>query len=160
MTSYGSYNDKKKPIILDSFVISISNCSFSFIAGFAVWTVVGYLKNKGMLEESNIAGVGLAFITYPTAIDTMPASNVWAVLLGATLFMLGIDSSFSAIEATSTVICDTAWSGKVPRMFVAFVLCLIGFLGSIPFCFNFGFTLFDIVDHYLCNYLLNLIGIL
>jgi len=47
MTSYGSYNDKKKPIILDSVVISISNCGFSFIAGFAVWSVVGYLENKG-----------------------------------------------------------------------------------------------------------------
>lgn len=74
--------------------------------------------------------------------------------------MLGIDSSFSAIEATSTVICDTAWGGRVPRMFVAFVLCAIGFLGSIPFCFNFGFTLFDTVDHYLCAYLLNIIGVI
>jgi len=90
----------------------------------------------------------------------MPGSNFWAVLLGLTLFMLGIDSSFSAIEATSTVICDTAYSGKIPRMFVAFVLCVIGFLGSIPFCFNWGFTLWDVVDHYLCNYLLNFIGIL
>ena len=44
MTSYGSYNDIRKPIILDSFVISVSNCSFSFIAGFAVWAIVGYLE--------------------------------------------------------------------------------------------------------------------
>jgi SNF family Na+-dependent transporter len=74
--------------------------------------------------------------------------------------MLGIDSSFSAIEATSTVICDTAWGGVIPRSFVAFVLCVVGFLGSFPFCFNFGFTLFDVVDHYLCAYLLNMIGVL
>lgn len=74
--------------------------------------------------------------------------------------MLGIDSSFSAIEATSTVICDTAWGGAVPRSFVAFVLCVFGFLGSFPFCFNFGFVLFDVVDHYLCAYLLNMIGVL
>jgi SNF family Na+-dependent transporter len=47
MTSYGSYNEVKKPIILDSVIISVGNCSFSFIAGFAVWCVVGYLKEIG-----------------------------------------------------------------------------------------------------------------
>jgi len=160
MTSYGSYNEIKKPIIADSVIISISNCSFSFISGFAVWLVVGYLDKIGKLDENKVVGASLAFITYPTAIDTMKDSNVWAILLGLTLFMLGIDSSFSAIEATSTVICDTAWKGKAPRMFIAFVLCVCGFLGSFPFCFNWGFVLFDVVDHYLCAYLLQIIGIL
>lgn len=160
MTSYGSYNDPKKPIIADSVIISVSNCSFSFIAGFAVWSVVGYLSELGLLEKSNISGVGLAFITYPTAIDELGWPNLWALLLGLTLFMLGIDSSFSAIEATSTVICDTAWAGRAPRMFIAFLLCLVGFVGSAPFCCNWGFILFDVVDHYMCNYLLLLIGIL
>lgn len=160
MTSYGSYNDIRKPIILDSCIISVCNCGFSFIAGFAVWAIVGYLEEQGTLKETKTSSVGLAFITYPTAIDLMPASGLWAFLLGSTLFMLGIDSSFSAIEATSTVICDTAWGGIVPRSFVAFILCVVGFLGSFPFCFNFGFTLFDVVDHYLCAYLLNMIGVL
>lgn len=160
MTSYGSYNKINKPIILDSVIISISNCSFSFIAGFAVWSVVGYLEALGKLDESKTSGVSLAFITYPTAIDTMSAPNFWALILGLTLFFLGIDSSFSAIEATSTVICDTAYAGKVPRMFIAFLLCSFGFLGSIPFCCNWGFVLFDVVDHYLCAYLLLIIGIL
>jgi len=121
---------------------------------------VGYLDHIGELNEDQVAGASLAFITYPTAIDTMSNPNVWAIILGLTLFMLGIDSSFSAIEATSTVICDTAWSGKAPRMFIAFVLCLFGLIGSFPFCFNWGFVLFDVVDHYLCAYLLNMIGVL
>lgn len=160
MTSYGSYNPKDKPIIMDSVIISICNCSFSFVSGFAVWLVVGYLENIGKLDDKKVAGVSLAFITYPTAIDTMSAPNLWALILGSTLFMLGIDSSFSAIEATSTVICDTAWKGKAPRMFIAFLLCVLGFLGSMPFCFNWGFILFDVVDHYLCAFLLLMIGIL
>lgn len=51
MTSYGSYNEIKKPIILDGVIISICNCSFSFIAGFAVWTVVGYLESINKLDQ-------------------------------------------------------------------------------------------------------------
>lgn len=45
-------------------------------------------------------------------------------------------------------------------MFVAFVLCFFGFVMSIPFCTNWGFVLFDVIDHYLCTYLLVLVGIL
>ena len=104
--------------------------------------------------------MGLAFIAYPSAIDTMDAPNFWAVLFGLTLYMLGIDSAFSMVEATSTVICDTPSGKKIPRMFVAFILCIFGFVCSIPFCTNWGFILFDTIDHYLCVYLLLLVGIL
>ena len=109
MTSYGSYQPKNSPIIRNSVIISVGNCFFSFIAGFAVWSVVGYMAKIGKLSSNGTSSIGLAFITYPTAIDTMAAPNLWAIILGLTLFTLGIDSSFSAIEATSTVICDTKW---------------------------------------------------
>lgn len=36
---------------------------------------------------------------------------------------------------------------------------MIGFLFSIPFCTNWGFVLFDVIDHYLCTYLLFLCGL-
>lgn len=45
-------------------------------------------------------------------------------------------------------------------MFVCFVICLVGFFISIIFCTNWGFILFDCIDHYMSNYLLILIGIL
>ena len=43
MTSYGSYNPINKPIIKDQFIICIFNSTVSVIAGFAIWSVVGYL---------------------------------------------------------------------------------------------------------------------
>ena len=43
MTSYGSYNSKDKPIIADNFIIAIVNSSVSFLSGFAVWSIIGYL---------------------------------------------------------------------------------------------------------------------
>lgn len=76
-----------------------------------------------------------------------------------TLFLLGIDSAFSMVEATSTVITDLHTLKRVPRSFIAFVICFAGFLFSIPFCTNWGFILFDVIDHYLCTYLLFLVGI-
>lgn len=81
-------------------------------------------------------------------------------MLSLTLFTLGIDSAFSMVEAASTVISDTKWGQKFPKAFVALSLCVLGFILSIPFCTNWGFFLFDVVDHYLCSYLLVLVGIL
>lgn len=161
MTSYGSYNDARKPIILDNMVIAFGNSLTSFIAGFAVWSVVGYLQSINSIAKNKTSSMGLAFIAYPTAIDSFEsAPNFWALLLGITLFLLGIDSAFSMVEATSTVICDTRWGSQFPRMFVAFVLCLVGFLLSLPFCTNFGFILFDVIDYYLSNGLLIIVGLL
>lgn len=160
MTSYGSYNPVRKPIILDNCIICFCNSGMSFIAGFAVWSVVGFLQETNNLAKTKTSSAGLAFIAYPAAIDEMPGSNFWAILLGLVLFMLGIDSAFSMVEATSTVICDTAWGKKWPRMFVAFVLCFGGFCISVPFCTNWGFVLFDVIDHYLCAYLLIVVGIM
>ena len=126
MTSYGSYNPIRKPIIMDNMIIALTNSAVSFIAGFAVWTVVGYLEAQNSLAQSKTASIGLAFIAYPTACDLMPLPNLWALILGFTLFLLGIDSAFSMVEATSTVICDTPTGRGYPRMFVAFVLCFGG----------------------------------
>jgi solute carrier family 6 GABA transporter-like protein 1 len=160
MTSYGSYNPVKKPIIMDNMIICISNSLLSFISGFAVWSIVGYLNEIGSMAQSKTSGTGLVFVAYPSAIDTMNAPNFWMILLGLTLFMLGIDSAFSMVEATATVINDTKWGQQYPKSFVAFCLCILGFLLSIPFCTNWGYILFDSVDHYLGNFLLIIVGIM
>lgn len=160
MTSYGSYNDVKKPIIRDNLIIAITNSTVSFVSGFAVWAVIGYLRHIKSLAASSTMSVSLAFVAYPTAIETMPGANAWAVLLGLTLFLLGVDSAFSMVEAAATVINDTETYRATPRWKISLVLCISGFLISIPFCTNWGFVLFDSIDHYLSNYLLLLVGIL
>lgn len=159
MTSYASYNPRDKPIIKNAFVISIGNCSLSFFAGFAVFSVVGYLNGLGHPVAARTSSTGLAFIAYPAAIETLPGANFWSLLLALTLFMLGIDSAFSFVEAASTVIYDTPTGKKSPRMLTALVLCVFGAIMSVIFCFNWGFTFFDVIDHYLAVYLMLLLGL-
>lgn len=106
LTSYGSYNKVEKPIIMDNMIIILSNSTVSFVSGFAVWSVVGFLEARNSLAKSKTSSAGLAFIAYPTAVDMMKWSNFWAFLLGMVLFLLGIDSAFAMVEATSTVVAD------------------------------------------------------
>ena len=160
MTSYASFNSISKPIIGDALKIAMINCFISFFAGFAVFSVVGYLKGIGSPVASKTASIGLAFIAYPAAIETMPGSNAWALILSITLFTLGIDSAFSLLEAASTVMQDSAAFKEMPRKLIALILCVSGALASILFSFNWGFTYFDVVDHFLNVYLMLLLGVM
>lgn len=160
MTSYSSFNPSNKPIIGDGFKIAFTNALISFFAGFACFSIVGYLIGQNSPVSDKVASIGLAFVAYPAAIDTMPGANGWALILGVTLFTLGIDSSFSMLEATATVMADAAMFKEMPRKLLALLLCLLGALSSILFSFNWGFTYFDVVDHYLNVYLMLLIGVL
>lgn len=158
MTSYGSYNPIKKPIVGDGIIIALANSCVSFVSGFAVWSIVGYLATTTGRDPPNTS-LSLVFITYPEAIDTIGTPNFWGILLSLTLFLLGLDSAFALIEACSTVIYD-ALDNPPSRAWISFWLCLTGFGFSLPFCTNWGFILFDVVDHYLNNYLLFIVGML
>lgn len=158
MTSYASYNRKNKPIIRDVMIISFGNCLLSFFAGFAVFSIVGYLKWIGSPVSGKTSSTGLAFIAYPAAAETLPASNFWVMLLGLTLFMLGIDTAFSLVEAVSTVIYDTEGGKLIPRKLTALIVCVLGWLGSLLFCSSWGFTYFDVIDRYISVYLMFILG--
>jgi len=158
MTSYASYNPIDKPIIKDAFIIGLCNSTISFIAGFAVFAIVGYLIEIDSPVTGEKGSIGLAFIAYPAAIETLPWKNLWSFILSITLFMLGIDSAFSMLEAASTVIQDHPNFKETPRKLIALFLVVLGAILSIFFCFNWGFTLFDVIDHYLNVYLMLLLG--
>jgi len=160
MTSYSSYNRRNKPIIRDVMVISFGNCILSFFAGFAVFSVVGYLHGIDSKVKGNTSSSGLAFIAFPAAAEEMPGSNFWIILLGLTLFTLGIDTAFSLVEAISTVVYDTEKGKAVPRKLTALFVCILGWLGSLLFCPSWGFTHFDVADRYISVYLMFILGIM
>lgn len=160
MVGYSSYNPKKAPIINNALTVAGCNCSFSFLAGFSVFATLGYLIEIQSPVSDNTSSLGLAFVAYPTAIDTMAGPNFWMLMFTLTLFTLGIDSQFSFVEAVLTVVMDTQWGQKVSKLKLSLALCLFGAIGSTIFCFNWGFTFFDVIDHYLNVYLVLLMGIL
>lgn len=70
------------------------NSSTSIIAGFVVFSVLGYMANSigKRIDDVVKGGVGLAFLVYPEAIITLPASQVWSVLFFLMIMILGLDS--------------------------------------------------------------------
>jgi SNF family Na+-dependent transporter len=116
------------------------------------------------LNEAKLAGPGLAFIVYPRAIAMLQPkwiAAVFGVLFFITLITLGIDSSFSLVEAISTVVADEVHrrSAQVNRSILALVICVLAFFIGILFTTNGGLYFLDLVDHYVTSYGLVFVGL-
>jgi SNF family Na+-dependent transporter len=81
---------------------SVINSCTSFIAGFVIFSVLGYMAHTSGRPIQDVAteGPGLVFIVYPAAIATMPGSIFWALIFFMMLLTLGLDSSVRSIHWT------------------------------------------------------------
>ena len=71
---------------------------------------------------------------------------------------MGIDSAFSLVEAITTAFNDG--KRKWVKHKIAFLVCLVAFLGGILFTTRAGLYFLDIVDHFVNAYNLIFVGVL
>ena len=161
MIAYASYLPKKSDIANNGIIISLANCGTSFFAGFAVFSVIGYLAYSEGTSiaslEGQVGGPGLAFITYPTAISLMPtASKLIAVIFFVTLISLAIDSCFSMVEAFAAGISDAGFDQKKSVQYT----CIVGFVLGLIFCTGAGVHWIEIVGRFFDDFGLIVVGLL
>uniref|UniRef100_A0A8C1T4V3 Transporter n=1 Tax=Cyprinus carpio TaxID=7962 RepID=A0A8C1T4V3_CYPCA len=94
MTSLGSYNKYKYNCYRDCMLLGCLNSGTSFVSGFAIFSVLGFMAQEQGVAIADVAesGPGLAFIAYPKAVTMMPLPTVWAILFFIMLLLLGLDS--------------------------------------------------------------------
>ncbi len=162
MITYASFLKKKSDISNNAFIIALADAGTSFLAGFTVFSVVGYLaavNEMGIQNLGNqIAGPNLTFVTYPTAISLLPfAAAFFGAIFFIALLTFGIDSAFSMIEPISQSINDK-WN--VNKAKIVGVICILGFILSLLFTMGNGLHLIDIFDHHIANFGLVIIGLI
>jgi len=164
LIAYASYMPPESDVTNSAFITSFGNCATSFLAGLAVFSVLGYLAHVGGQEVSEVVkgGPGLVFVTYPVALSKMPMA-AWAIAVLSFLFFLclitlGIDSAFSIVEGVVAGLMDRF--PRISRPAMTGVMCVGGFLGSLFFCTRSGLMWLDIVDNWMSNYGLALVGLL
>lgn len=147
--AYASYNPIRQPVIAIAVGVAILDWLFAFIAGFLVWSIVGYLVvNKDPSAYQN-NGIGLMFIGVPTASVKAGKEGLFAFLL-FTLWLSGIDAAFSYVESITTNIIDAT---ELPRAVAAGIVVMAGIILTSIFTTNAGWVLFDLVDHYTSDYI-------
>jgi NSS family neurotransmitter:Na+ symporter len=159
MITYASFLKKKSDINNNAFIISLADAGTSFLAGFTVFSVVGYLAmSQGVgVTELAISGPHLTFVTYPTAISLLPfAAAFFGAIFFLALLTFGIDSAFSMIEPMGASLSDK-W--KLTKAKATGIMCILGFSLSLIFIAGNGLQLVDIVDHFIANFGLVIIGL-
>ncbi|GAB6261871.1 sodium-dependent transporter [Photobacterium sp. CCB-ST2H9] len=150
MIAYSSYLPEKSDISNNAFMTVLINCGFSMVAGILIFSVLGYMAQEQSkpLTEVVSAGVGLAFVTIPAAINLLPAPYILGPVFFLALVVAGLSSHISILEAvTSAVIDKMKWSRKKAST----VVCGLGFLISMAFATNGGLLLLDLVDYFINN---------
>ncbi len=150
MIAYSSYLPEKSDINNNAFMTVLINCGFSITAGVLIFGVLGYMAQEQAkpITEVVSAGVGLAFVTIPAAINLLPAPYILGPLFFLALVVAGLSSHISIIEAVTAAIIDKLnWSRKK----AASIVCGTGFVVSMAFATNGGLLLLDLVDYFINN---------
>lgn len=163
MIAYASYLPKHTDIPSNAMVIAFGNSIVSFIAGFAVFSILGFMSQSAgtPIGEMSHTGVMLAFATYPEAIGQLPGgivvAAIFSVIFFLMLFFLGIDSAFSVVEGVVTAVTDKF---KTKKRNTLTAVCVIGFVFGLLFATKAGLYWLDIIDHWINDFNLIVIGVL
>ena len=151
MLAYSSYLPKESDINNNACMTVFINCGFSIISGIMIFSVLGYMAHQQGVPIKDVAGagVGLAFVTLPTAINLMPAPAFFGVLFFLALVVAGLSSMISINEVVTSAIVDKI---GLSRKKAVSICCILGFLVSIAFTTGGGLLLLDIVDHFINNF--------
>ncbi|XP_034031149.1 sodium- and chloride-dependent GABA transporter 2-like [Thalassophryne amazonica] len=156
LTALGSYNKYNNDCYKDSFLLCLLNSSTSFVAGFAIFSVLGFMAEEQGVDIATVAqsGPGLAFIAYPRAVAMMPLPQLWAVCFFLMIIMLGLDTQFVSLEALMTSVTDLypqlIRRGHRRELLLLFI-CLVCFLIGLVMVTPGGLYVFQIYDHFSCS---------
>ncbi|XP_028305265.1 sodium- and chloride-dependent GABA transporter 2-like isoform X2 [Gouania willdenowi] len=153
LTALGSYNKYNNNCYKDCLALCCLNSGTSFVAGFAIFSILGFMSYEQNVPISEVAesGPGLAFIAYPRAVNMMPFSPLWAALFFIMIVFLGLDSQFVCIESLVTAIVDmfpTVLRRKNRRELFLLALVFVSYLVGLIMLTEGGMYVFQLFDYY------------
>ncbi|KAG9472198.1 hypothetical protein GDO78_020860 [Eleutherodactylus coqui] len=149
----GSYNQYKYNCYRDCIVLCLFDSFTSFMGGFAIFSVLGFMAQEQGLPISEVAesGPGLAFIVYPKAVTMMPVSQLWSCLFFFMVILLGLDSQFIYVEALCLSIIDMypkVLRKRYRREILILIICIICFLIGLVMVTQGGMYIFQLFDYF------------
>ncbi|KAG1672550.1 Sodium-dependent dopamine transporter [Nymphon striatum] len=154
LLAYASYNKFNNNVYRDALLTSGINCLTSFLAGFVIFSVLGYMAEQAQQEVADVTkeDMGLVFVVYPEAISTMPGATFWAIIFFLMLITLGLDSSFGGSEAIVTALTDEfPIIGRNREIFMALLFTFYYIIGIFS-CTQGGAYVIHLLDTFAANY--------
>ncbi|XP_029318284.1 sodium- and chloride-dependent GABA transporter 2-like isoform X2 [Cottoperca gobio] len=153
LTALGSYNKYNNNCYKDCLALCFLNSGTSFVAGFAIFSILGFMSFEQNVPISEVAesGPGLAFIAYPRAVSMMPFSPLWAALFFIMIVFLGLDSQFVCVESLVTAIVDmypSVFRRKNRRELFLLGVVFVSFFVGLIMLMEGGMYVFQLFDYY------------
>eukprot|EP00088_Acartia_fossae_P029786 TRINITY_DN3067_c0_g1_i4.p1 TRINITY_DN3067_c0_g1~~TRINITY_DN3067_c0_g1_i4.p1 ORF type:complete len:711 (+),score=155.03 TRINITY_DN3067_c0_g1_i4:47-2179(+) len=150
LITLASYNTFNNNILRDTLIVCVGNCMTSFVAGFAIFSVLGFMASEIGVNIQDVAtsGTGLAFVAYPDLVTRLTPAPLWAILFFLMLFTLGLDSQFAIVENMLTGVLDYEPKLRSKKLYVVACICVSGFLCGLPLTCPGGGFLLDLLDNY------------
>eukprot|EP00497_Spongosphaera_streptacantha_P001129 TRINITY_DN1760_c0_g1_i1.p1 TRINITY_DN1760_c0_g1~~TRINITY_DN1760_c0_g1_i1.p1 ORF type:complete len:231 (+),score=63.87 TRINITY_DN1760_c0_g1_i1:53-694(+) len=112
MTAYTSFTARDQNIATDEKVVAFCDVGVAFLSGFVIYAGLGHMEHANPLDNPGDwytqGGFGLVFVAYPQVLSTFDgaSTNVFGIIFFLAIFLLGIDSAFSMVEACATALAD------------------------------------------------------
>lgn len=151
MLAYSSYLPKETDVVNSAFITATANHGFEVFAGIGVFSIMGFMAmQQGVaVEDVAASGIGLAFMTFPTAISELPALNaLFGVCFFGALLTAGITSMVSILQAVISSFHDKF---EIEHKRAVTLVLVPTFLISILFITGAGLNILDIVDAFINN---------
>lgn len=151
MLAYSSYLPKETDVVNSAFITATANHGYEVFAGIGVFSIMGFMAfQQGVpVEEVAASGIGLAFMTFPTAISSLPALNglIGVCFFGA-LLTAGVTSMVSILQAVVSSFHDKF---DISHKKAVTIVLVPTFVLSILFITGAGMNILDIVDAFINN---------
>ncbi|XP_070774797.1 sodium- and chloride-dependent GABA transporter 3-like [Enoplosus armatus] len=149
----GSYNHYNNNCYKDCFWLCLLNSGTSFVAGFVVFSVLGFMAHQQGVTVNNVveSGPSLAFIAYPQATFMMPWPQFWTVCFFLMLFFLSVDTHFVIVESFITTVSDLfpkLFRAPVRHEIFVLTICVSSFLIHLTLVTEGGIYVFQLIDFY------------
>lgn len=156
LMALGSYNKYNNNCYKDCLYLCLLNSGTSFVAGFAIFSALGFMAYEQNTDISKVAesGPGLAFIAYPRAVAMMPFPQIWAIFFFIMIILLGLDSEFVGLEALATAISDLYplyFHVGHRRKILLLSICVVSFFIGLVMVTEGGLYIFQLFDYYACS---------
>ncbi|MBD3286551.1 sodium-dependent transporter [candidate division WOR-3 bacterium] len=163
MIAYASFLPKKSDVINNAIIIGLADAGTAFAGGIVVFSTLGYYAGVTGQPVAQVvdSGPGLAFVTYPMIINTLPFGKVFIIIFGVLFFLmlltLAVDSAFSLVEGGAAGLLDRfGWKRWKTLIGIAVVALIVGLI----YITNAGLYWLDMVDNFMNNFGLFIVALL
>uniref|UniRef100_A0A4W5M7F7 Transporter n=1 Tax=Hucho hucho TaxID=62062 RepID=A0A4W5M7F7_9TELE len=142
LTALGSYNKYDNNCYKDCVYLCLLNSGTSFVAGFAIFSVLGFMAYEQGTEISTVAESG----------KCLP--QLWAIFFFIMIILLGLDSEFVGLEALMTAISDMYPSFFLVghrRKILLLIISVGSFFIGLVMVTEGGLYIFQLFDYYACS---------